>query len=106
MSEVREAPPRMFWFVTVGRRTRVVRCPYLVPLREGQSKRDYRRPLVEGDPDWPDSYLAVTQRLSLLEWEGLIPSFRVTPVSPERVAAMKPRSRRWREIEPELVVAA
>lgn len=110
MDEIKKVPPRVFWRVTFwtadgSEHRRYVKCPYLVPTDEEHGGKAYRRPLAPGDPDWPDTLLALTARLGALEWDGLIASFRVTPVPSERVAAIRHRAVRWSEVEASLLAA-
>jgi len=94
--------PRVFWRVTFWtpdgvERRRYIRCPYLVPSDEGHGGKAYRRPLAPGDPDYPDTVIAMTAALGALAFDGVIASYRVTPVPSERVTAIRQRSIRWRE---------
>lgn len=94
--------PRRFWYITFwtadGREIRrYVRCPYLAPTEDHGDKK-YRRPLVPGDDDYPDTMVAMTARLGALEWDGVITSFRVTPVKPERIEKIRNRAVRWTEV--------
>jgi hypothetical protein len=104
-------PPRRFWYVTVfttdGRELRrYIKCPYLVETDADHGGRAYRRPLVPGDPDYADTHAAMSARLAALEWDGIVSSFRVSPVPAERIAAVRDRAVRWREVEAQLGSAA
>lgn len=97
--------PRRFWHITFwtadGREyRRYVKCPYLAPVEEGEQhgSKKYRRPLVPGDPDYADTMVAMTARLGALEWDGIITSYRVTPVPAERIALIRNRAVRWSEV--------
>lgn len=95
--------PRRFWHVTFWtpdgvERRRYVKCPYLVEADEPHGGKKYRRPLVPGDADYPDTMVAMAARLGALEWDGIITSYRVSPVPSERIAKIRDRARRWTEI--------
>lgn len=103
--------PRRFWHITMWtpdgiEYRRYVKCPYLVPTEEEHGGKQYRRPLTSTDPDWPDTFIAMTSRLGVLEWEGALARYTVSPVKPERVPAIRSRARRWREVEAILGEAA
>jgi hypothetical protein len=96
--------PRRFWHVTFwtsdGREfRRYVKCPYLVPTADEHGGKQYRRPLTSADPDWPDTFIGMTTRLGVLEFEGVLASYRVSPVPDTRVGAVRERAVRWSEIE-------
>lgn len=102
--------PRRFWHVTFwmadGREyRRYVKCPYLVPSPSEHGGRAYRRPLAPGDDGWSDTHLAMTARLGALTFDGVLASYRVSPVPAERIPAIRDRAQRWTEIEA-LVLAA
>jgi hypothetical protein len=95
--------PRRFWRITFWTSNgieyrRYVKCPYLVEADEPHGGRKYRRPLVPGDADYPDTMVAMTADLGALEWDRAITSYRVTPVPPERIAAIRDKAVRWREV--------
>lgn len=110
--------PRRYWRINITmadgtRRWCYVRCPYLVETEDPASHggKTYRRPLVIGDEDYPDTYVAMTARLGVLEWERLIDRYRVDPVPLDRMhkpqqKAVRTMARRWREIEAELLFQA
>ena len=102
--------PRRFWHVTLftadGRELRrYVKCPYLVDTTEPHGGRAYRRPLVPGDTGYADTHAAMTARLGALEWDGVLSSFRVSPVPAERISSIRERAVRWSEIETSLKAA-
>jgi hypothetical protein len=103
-----DQPQRRFWRVTVftsdGRELRrYIKCPYLVETDEAHGGKAYRRPLVPGDTDYPDTHAAMSARLGALEWDRVIASFRVSPVPAERIGSIRHRAVRWRELEQQLV---
>lgn len=103
--------PRRFWHVTMWTADgieyrRYVRCPYLVPTEEEHGGKRYRRPLVVGDPDYPDTHAAMSARLGALQEDGVLRKYTLSWVEPERVAAIRHRARRWREVEAILGEAA
>ena len=105
--------PRRFWRVTLflpdGRELRrYIKCPYLVEADDPESHggRAYRRPLVPGDPGYVDTHAAMSARLGALEWDGIVSSFRVSPVPPERAAAARSLAVRWSAVEAELLKVA
>jgi hypothetical protein len=98
--------PRRFWYITLfttdGRELRrYVKCPYLVETEDPASHggRAYRRPLVPGDDDYPDTHAGMSARLGALEWDGVLSSYRVSPVPAERIPTIRDRAVRWREVE-------
>lgn len=100
-------PPRRFWRVTFWtpdgvERRRYIKCPYLVSTDEEKGGHAYRRPLAPGDPGYIDTHLGMTARLGALAWDGVILSYRVTPVPPERVAAIRDKALRWSDVEASL----
>lgn len=102
--------PRRFWHVTLftsdGRELRrYVKCPYLVPTDEAHGGHAHRRPLAPGDTDFVDTHAAMTARLGALEWDGVLSSYRVSPVPAERVTSIRNRAVRWSEIEASLRAA-
>ena len=104
------APPRRMWRVTLfladGRELRrYVKCPYLVETDEEHGGRAYRRPLVPGDPDYRDTHAAMSASLGALEWDGILSSFRVSPVPAERIASIRDKAVRWSEVEDDLLKA-
>jgi hypothetical protein len=105
--------PRRFWRVTLflpdGREVRrYIKCPYLVEAEDPESHggRAYRRPLVPGDAGYVDTHAAMSARLGALEWDGIISSFRVTPVPAERAGEIRHLTVRWSTVEAELLKAA
>jgi len=107
MYEITTQAPRRFWRVTLWtpdgtERRRYIKCPYLVPTDEEHGGKAYRRPLVPGDADYVDTHLGMTARLGALEWDGVVTSYRVTPVQPDRVAAIRHLAVRWSEVEASL----
>jgi hypothetical protein len=102
--------PRRFWHITLfmsdGREyRRYIKCPYLVEADEDHGGKAYRRPLAPGDPDYPDTLLAVTARLGALEWDRVLASYRVSPVPGERIEKVRHLAVRWREVEAALIAA-
>jgi hypothetical protein len=101
--QLTQPAPRRFWRVTFWtpdgvERRRYVRCPSL-------TKGKNQRTLAPGDTDYPDTLLAMVARLGALQWDGVISSFRVSPVPSERVAAIVTRATRWSEVQSVLVAA-
>ena len=97
--------PRRFWRITFWTAEgteyrRYVKCPYLVETEDPTSHggRKYRRPLVPGDADYPDTMVAMAADLGALEWDRVISSYRLTPVPPERIEAIRDKAVRWREV--------
>lgn len=103
--------PRRFWRITIWTPAgveyrRYIKCPYLVESEDGPESHGghkYRRPLAPGDADFVDTHLAMTARLGALTWDGVVASYRVSPVPAARVAVIKHRARRWRDVEALLV---
>ena len=84
MDEKPDLSPKRFWRVTFWtpdgvERRRYIRCPYLTPSS--------------------DSLVSVTARLGVLVWDGVLTSFRISPVPAARVALIRHRSVRWAEVE-------
>lgn len=107
---INQPAPRRFWHITFWtadgtERRRYITCPYLVPTDEAHGGKDYRRPLVAGDQDYPDTMLAMSATLSALEWDGLVTSYRISPVPAERIAAIRDRAVRWTEVYTSLIAA-
>lgn len=77
-----QPPPKRFWRVTFwtadgSEHRRYIRCPYASP----------------------DSLVGVSARLGELMWDGIITSYRLSPVPSARVAVVRDRSVRWSEVE-------
>jgi len=101
--------PRRFWHVTFwtsdGREyRRYIKCPYLAPT-EDHGSRQYRRPLVPGDTDYPDTMVAMAARLGALEWDGVISSYRLSPVPSARIEKIRNRAVRWTEVYANTIAA-
>jgi hypothetical protein len=97
--------PRRFWHITFWTAEgieyrRYVKCPYLVETEDPNSHGGgkYRRPLVPGDEDYPDTMIAMAADLGGLEWDNLIRSYRLTPVPPERIGKIRDKATRWRDV--------
>jgi len=96
--------PRRFWRVTFWTAEgteyrRYIKCPYLVEDPNSHGGGKYRRPLVPGDEDYPDTMIAMAADLGALEWDRVIRSYRLTPVPPERIESIRDKATRWREVK-------